>query len=403
MSRRPTRGQRATLRTFATQADWSPFRAAVSLHAHTAHSREVMADLPRYIARIPLVAARFEQELRARALRDGRAVDFAKGWWHPPVTPRDVFVSEEAQIEERLALPGIVSVTDHDNIDAGVELQRLFAAHRSPISFEWTVPYAVGFFHLGVHNLPPRHAREWFGRLSAFTAGDRTESLAGLLAELTAVRDLLLVFNHPMWDLADVGHATHHALLRRFLGEHVRRLHAVELNGYRSRKENGAVRAIAVEYGLPLISGGDRHGRAPNAILNVTTADSFGAFAEEVRAGVSHVVIMPEYGHHLVARKLAAASDVLRRYPSYPQGRQRWFDRVSCDVDGSIQPLAFHWPTGGPLWVRSAIAAFQIVTCPAVLPLVRTALETVDAHSPVPMLPLPSIDNVGPGLGAGAR
>ena len=30
-------------------------RAVVSLHAHTLHSREVMADLPRYIMKIPVV------------------------------------------------------------------------------------------------------------------------------------------------------------------------------------------------------------------------------------------------------------------------------------------------------------------------------------------------------------
>ena len=53
-----------SLREFADGADWGHFNAAVSLHAHTYHSREIMADLPTYIARIPVVAAFFERELR---------------------------------------------------------------------------------------------------------------------------------------------------------------------------------------------------------------------------------------------------------------------------------------------------------------------------------------------------
>ena len=32
---------------------------------------------------------------------------------------------------------------------------------------------------------------------------------------------------------------------------------------------------------------------------------------------MSHVVVMPEYQRHILARKLATASDVLRRYRSY--------------------------------------------------------------------------------------
>ena len=119
---------------------------------------------------------------------------------------------------------------------------------------------------------------------------------------------MLVVFNHPWWDLADVGAETHTAMLYHFLRAHRDRLHALELNGYRSQAENDRVRMLAAEAELPVISGGDRHGCAPNALLNLTTATTFAEFADEVRDGCSRVLIMPEYRQHLLLRTLASAS-----------------------------------------------------------------------------------------------
>jgi len=315
-----------------------------------------------------------------------------------------VFESEARQIEERFDLASMVSVTDHDDIQACIELQTLYAERRAPISVEWTVPYGEGFFHIGVHNLPSDSATEWFARLAAFSARRDAESAAGggpcetlteIFSDLNRQPDLLLVFNHPMWDLADVGDVAHARLLRRFLADHGSQVHALELNGYRSRKENGGVRALSAESHLPLISGGDRHACAPNAILNLTRSRSFAEFVDEVRQGVSHVVIMPEYRQHLVTRKLAAASDVLRRYPSYPRGRQHWTDRVSCDWEGSVRPLSYHWPGGGPLWVRSSVVAFQFLTSPVVLPVIRAALQAFDSSVPSGPLPILSAEPTG--------
>src|SRR5262245_36966795 len=141
-----TLARRTSLRGFVDGADWSEFATAISLHAHTSHSKEVLSDLPAYIRRIPLVADRFEVAMRSRLEETGSEIDFSSGWWHPPVTPQQVFESEASQIETRFGLGSLVSVTDHDDITAGVELQQLYAARRSPVSFEWTVPYGRGFF-----------------------------------------------------------------------------------------------------------------------------------------------------------------------------------------------------------------------------------------------------------------
>ena len=382
------RARRSSIREFAPHADWSAFRSAVSLHAHTHHSREVMADLPRYIARIPVLSGILERQQRARREAGESAIDFSKGWWHPPVSPRALFESEEEQIDRRFGLMSLVSVTDHDDITAGLELQERYAARRAPVSFEWSVPYGQGFFHLGVHNLPPEGARSWFDRLSAFTTRASVETLPDLLRDLDAVKEVLLVFNHPMWDLAGVGADTHMVLLRTFMAEHGSRMHALELNGYRSRKENGGTRALSAESGVPIIGGGDRHACQPNAILNVSRASCFAEFASEVRDGVSDVVVMPEYRQHLAARKLSSVSEVLRHYRSYPAGRRRWTDRVSCDSRGSVRPLSYHWPSGGPLVVRSSIATIRILTGPVVLPVIRTALQTF--HERPPVFPIPT-------------
>jgi hypothetical protein len=382
-----TLSRRTSLRAFVDGVSWSGYSAAVSLHAHTSYSREVLSDLPVYASRIPIVGALLERELddcRARSA----AVDFTKGWWHPPVGPRAVFESEAAQIDRRFGLDSFVSVTDHDDIAAGLELQRLFAPRRAPISVEWTVPFAEGFFHLGVHNLPPASAAEWLARLSAFTARSGGESLPDLLEGLHRA-DVLIVFNHPWWDLAGIGERTHAVRLREFLDAHQSRLHALEINGYRSRKENGRVRGLSADRGLPLVSGGDRHALAPNAVLNVTGAASFAEFAAEVHDGASHVVVMPEYRQHLSARILAAASDVMASSRAYPPGWRQWTDRVSCDWRGCVRPLSYHWPRGGPLWVRSSVAAFRVLTSPLPLRLLRATLQRLDG--PAPISPIPTL------------
>jgi hypothetical protein len=79
---------------------------------------------------------------------------------------------------------------------------------------------------------------------------------------------------------------------------------------------------------------------------------------------------MADYRRSLVARKLAAAADATRRYPTRPAGQRCWTDRVSYEREGVIRPLSDHWRDGGPWWVRSAIRTFEISTRAPLLPLV---------------------------------
>src|SRR5262245_54859003 len=224
-----TRWGKTSVREFDDGMDVSTFTSAVSLHAHTHHSRESLADVEGYLAQVPLFGHRFVHELQSCFTADGCAPDYSRVWWHPPVTPRAVFESEANQIETRLGLSPLVSVTDHDDIMAGLELQSLYARRRAPISFAWTVPFGVGYFHLGLHNLSSESALSWFARLSAITADPSHRAIGAALADLDALEGSLIVFNHPHWDLAEVGRDAHAQSVRLFLEYYGTRLHALEL------------------------------------------------------------------------------------------------------------------------------------------------------------------------------
>ncbi|HEY1302078.1 MAG TPA: hypothetical protein VGF24_00925 [Vicinamibacterales bacterium] len=300
------------------------------------------------------------REIRAYERRHGEAIDFRNAWWHPPVTPDQVLTSESAQIEA-IGLTPIVSITDHDNIDASASLND--TTIEVPISFEWTVPFGAGFFHLGVHNLPRATAGQVFHTLEALTRQPSADALRDTLALVSAHRQTLIVLNHPLWDLAGVGLDDHVALVQAFITAVTPFIHAIELNGYRSWHENAMAADLAAHSCLPIISGGDRHGCAPNCLLNLTRAATFSEFVSEVRDdGRSVVLMLPAYKEPLVARKLATAADAVRAYPAHPAGQLYWTDRVSYEREGIVRPLSAEWPDGGPIWARSAIRLFGAAT-----------------------------------------
>ncbi|MEP6915029.1 MAG: hypothetical protein ABJC89_05260 [Acidobacteriota bacterium] len=362
----------ATTVDFDQSAIIGRYTTAVSLHAHTNRSREGMSFIRPYLDRIPLVGPLARREIRAYERRNGHTVDFADGWWHPPVQPSDVWDSERVQVEERLGLRALVSISDHDSIDACLSLRDTRTDEHVPLSLEWTVPCGKGFLHVGVHNLPADHGAGLFEAMQEHTRTPERTCLRELLDRVHASRDTLVVLNHPMWDLAGIGRDLHESMVHAFLGDYGDRIHALELNGYRSAAENRRVAQLATAAAMPLVSGGDRHGRAPNSLLNLTSATSFGAFVREIREECRSVIlVMPEYRQALVSRKLGVAGDAVRTYPSAPEGQQCWTERVSYHRDGRTRKVSEQWPTGGPLWVRSTVRAFERATRPPLLPALR--------------------------------
>jgi hypothetical protein len=317
------------------------FRSGVSLHSHTMHSKEYLGSLPSYIAKIPVMSFILEREIGRVHLYTGRVFDFNRIYWTPPLSPRESYDLEQRQIEEALGLPALVSLSDHDNIEAGVHLQMLDSSGRIPVSVEWTVPYEGTVFHLGVHNLPVTRAKVWMEEFARYTATPRTEHLRQLLHDLNTEPSVLLVLNHPYWDVESNGPEQHRDILAIFLQKYGHLLHALEVNGFRSRAENLEVLKLTEVADLPVISGGDRHGCEPNVLLNVTSANTFADFVEEIRLERrSQVVLMPQYFEPLRHRMLQGAWDALSDAPS-DLSRRNWMTRVFVEQqDGPPRPLA---------------------------------------------------------------
>jgi hypothetical protein len=350
------------------------FRAGVSLHSHTMHSREYLGRLPSYISRIPIVSSLIELEVGRLHLYTNRIVDFRRVYWTPPLSPREAFDLEQSQIERFLGFPALVSISDHDNVEAGLHLQMLERTARVPVSVEWTVPYEQTVFHLGVHNLPATRAKAWMEELARFTADPQTARVRQLLNELNAEPSVLLVLNHPYWDIESAGPEQHRDSLAIFLQKYGHLLHALEINGMRSRRENAEVAGLAEAIDLPVISGGDRHGCEPNVLLNLTSATTFSDFVDEIRLErCSQILLMPRYFEPLRHRLLEGALHALGDAPG-EFGRRHWMSRVFMErADGSVEPLSDHAGTRFQRFVETLRHAIAFLLSPKVRPALRFA------------------------------
>jgi predicted metal-dependent phosphoesterase TrpH len=329
-------------------------RTVVSLHSHTSHSREVLTFLPGWAARTPVARFIVRRELRRHEAQTGGAVDFSRGYWRPPLSPKQVFDSEVAQAADRFGAPALVSITDHDEIAANLALVATGLGGCCPVSTEWTVPYRGSIFHLGIHNLPPESAAAMMHEFQACTANPSEPLLEDLLAWVHSAPSTLIVLNHPLWNARlDVDQST--TALAAFVAAHRQYLHATEINGYRRHAENKAVIRLAREWDLPVLAGGDRHGRAANAMLNLTASTTFDEFVDEVRrGGIAHTVVMPEYREHTATRVMAVVSDVLSENGLGDPLQRHWTQRVFViREDGRHQSLAEFWAPNVPLAVRA--------------------------------------------------
>jgi hypothetical protein len=336
------------------------------LHSHTNQSKEtldLLADLGNRYSLLRRLLSRLER--RSKAVF-GVHLNYAASYWTPPVTPKMTFDQESHQIES-LGLAPMVSITDHDNINAPMLLRTVPGARQIPASVEWSVPYGTQFFHLGVHNLPSARAAEWMQTLASFTANAADSSPARLAEILRALHDepnVLVVFNHPLWDLYLIGQEKHRFLMNEFLQKNGAYIHALELNGLRNWEENRDVRLLAEQWNMLTISGGDRHGMEPNANINLTQATSFTEFVHEIRREKrSHVLFMPQYAKPWKHRILQSTLDAIRYYPDFPQGSRKWDERVyHPDANGFARPLSELWPQGtAPRAISAAIGLVQLM------------------------------------------
>ena len=358
------------MRNFVSYA-WSEpdvarrYRSGVSLHSHTSESKENLVFVDDLGRRLPLLG-RFISWQRTRAERAGFFVDWSKGYWTPPLTPAAALKVERHQIEHNLQLNAMVSLTDHDTIAGPLGLNSVHSGC-VPISFEWTVPFAEGAFHLGLHNLPSTVAQQLMPELARYTAAPSPGMLNDLLSTLQAYPEVLVVFNHPQWNLYRTAPARFSLMLDEFLLQHGSFLHAIELNGLRTWRENCAASKLAGKWRKPLIAGGDRHGCEPNANLNLTNAQDFTEFVSEIRTGqTSHVLFMPQYRHSRTLRYFRTFVDVVRYDPELPAELRRWDQRVFHPGDGGQDvPISTFWNRPPAFLERTFAAACRMEACAA--------------------------------------
>ncbi|CAN5397582.1 hypothetical protein BH20ACI1_BH20ACI1_05590 [soil metagenome] len=381
-------------------------KTGVSLHCHTEHSKEMLDFVPHYADKLPIISYFWNKERIKYTKREGKPPDFSSGYWSPPLTPQEVYNLEKKQMNE-VGLDAVASITDHDSIDANLKICETTANEQAPISLEWTVPFEFGFFHVGVHNLPKDRAVELTKILLDYTFNKEnhsSENLREMFSMLNVLPEVLVVLNHPIWDIEMVGKEKHAVLLKNFLKEHGRWIHALEINGFRTWSENKAVIEMAEALGYPLVTGGDRHGCQPNTVINLTNSKTFAEFVEEIRVGKrSEVVLMPEYKQPLHSRQLQSFAEILKHYPEFPEGRQKWFDRVYFDIgDGcGVRQLSVHWIRGGPTWLRWAVRTLGFFGSPKMRPvfaLARKRRDRVPKNAAKTKFEIPILEDITPNL-----
>jgi hypothetical protein len=339
--------------------------------------------VPHYAEKLPIISYFWKKERDKYLEKEGKNIEiaFSTGYWSPPLTAEGVYGIEKGQINDA-GLDAMVSITDHDSIDANLKINE--ETENSPISLEWTVPFEYGFFHVGVHNLPKDRAVDLTKTLLDYTfneANHSNENLREMFAMLNELPGVLVILNHPLWDIEMVGKERHEVLLKDFIREHGRWIHAFEINGFRTWSENKAVIEMAEALGIPIATGGDRHGCKPNTVINLTNSQTFEEFVDEIRVDKrSEVVLMPEYRYPLHSRQLQSFSEILKFYPEFREGRQKWFDRLFFDIgDGEgIRQLSVHWKKGGPVWLRWAIWTLAVLGSPRMRPAFEIARKKRD-------------------------
>jgi len=207
--------------------------------------------------------------------------------------------------------------------------------------------------------------------------------LGQLLEALDGDPGVLIVLNHPLWDMAGIGAAKTYALVKEFLRNYGHRIHALEMNGLRSWQENLGAVSLAKEWDHPVVAGGDRHGLEPNATINLTRAATFAEFATEIRVErSSDIAVLPQYKEPLAFRHLLTAWDAVREHPKFID-KQRWEARVFvlC-YDGVERPLSAVWKKGAPAWIDPCLNVVGLLASPPVRTAARLASQATGTGTP---------------------
>jgi hypothetical protein len=110
------------------------FNTGVSLHSHTNRSREALDFVVKVVSSDGFWGRLFQRLEGIHARHSVVKLDYANAYWTPPLTPRLAFDLERRQIESKLDRSALVSITDHDNIEAPQLLRTVASARHIPVS-----------------------------------------------------------------------------------------------------------------------------------------------------------------------------------------------------------------------------------------------------------------------------
>jgi hypothetical protein len=134
------------------------------------------------------------------------------------------------------------------------------------------------------------------------------------------------------------------------------------IGSYILEREIGRLHLYEAMLGVPVVSGGDRHGCEANAVLNLSRAQSFEEFVDELsKQKQSEILLMPQFFEPLQLRLIENAWHALADAPG-EFARRHWMSRVFLEEDGQAMALSqflgtrFHRLIDKFRWVLGLVA-----------------------------------------------
>jgi predicted metal-dependent phosphoesterase TrpH len=265
------------------------FGYAVSLHNHSCHSVEKLAALNHVIKRwfMRPLSGILQKSFGLGGVSD---LNYAEVTFNPPYIPEDVY-RMEAAAAAKWGYNGVhLAITDHDEFAGSLALlsSRPDLNGRIAVSEELSLWFQGHLFHLGVCHLPERGVEETHAQIQAAARGKRYDELF----ELLKASGCLVVLNHPLVAWAPGAKTIPAADL---LSRYGWAIHALEVNGMRTREENDRVLELAKQWRKPVVGGGDSHLLVASSVISLSRAATFKDFIAEVKDGYAVPFVTPEY------------------------------------------------------------------------------------------------------------
>ena len=262
---------------------------AVSLHNHSCHSVERLAAL-NHVAKKAFMRPVSGIVQRSFGLGGVSNLNYGEITFNPPYSPEDVY-HMEATAAAKWGFDGVhLAITDHDEFAGSLVLLRGRPDLNGSVavSEELSLWFEGHLFHLGVCHLPQNEAEATHAQIQAAAKGRRYDDLF----ETLAASGCLVILNHPLVAWKPGAPAIP---VTDLLSRYGWAIHALEVNGMRTREENDSVLELARQWKKPVVGGGDSHLLVASSILSLSRAATFKDFVAEVKDGHAVPFMTPEY------------------------------------------------------------------------------------------------------------